>query len=126
MQNSTNISTWRVYDRPFPPGYRVLAERLWPRGVRKSDLALDAWPKDLAPSTELRQWFGHDPARWEDFRRRYWSELSGHQEAAVQLLVAAQQGPLLLLYAAHDPEHNAALVLQEFLEQLQSSTSEEK
>ncbi len=69
------IRTWRVYEHPIPPGYRVLAERLWPRGISKADLALDDWPKELAPSPELRQWFAHDPARWEEFRQRYWQEL---------------------------------------------------
>lgn len=112
------IRAWRVYDRPFPEGYRVLAERLWPRGLRKVDLALDHWAKDLAPTTELRQWFKHDPARWLEFRKRYLEELRGHQEAAVALLTQAKGDTLLLLYAAHDEQHNGAMVLAEFLRAL--------
>ncbi|MEY2340687.1 DUF488 domain-containing protein [Acidithiobacillus sp. IBUN Pt1247-S3] len=117
------IITWRVYEHPFPDGYRVLAERLWPRGVRKSDLGLDAWPKELAPSTKLRQWFGHDPARWGEFQERYRKELQVHEAVARSLLESAGKRDLLLLYAAHDTEHNAALVLQGFLVALQNSSS---
>ncbi|MBU2753441.1 DUF488 family protein [Acidithiobacillus sp. CV18-2] len=115
---TTKIETRRVYECPLPSGYRVLAERLWPRGLRKSDLDLAAWPKDLAPSTELRQWFGHDPERWEEFRQRYWEELQSHRDIARQLLEDAKSQPILLLYAAHDQEHNGALVLRDFLRQI--------
>ena len=115
------IKIWRVYEHPFPDGYRVLAERLWPRGVRKSDLALDAWPKELAPSTELRQWFGHDPAHWQEFRARYRKEIQARESVARHLLESAGDQDLLLLFAAHDTEHNAALVLQEYLGSLQNS-----
>ncbi len=109
------ITTWRVYVRPLPMGYHVLAERLWPRGVRKADLSLDAWPKDLTPSTPLRQWFAHDPERWNEFRSRYLAELATRKEAALTLLAEAAGAPVILLYAAHDQEHNGALVLRDFL-----------
>ena len=115
------ITTWRVYAHPLPPGYHVLAERLWPRGLRKADLPLDAWPKDLTPSTALRQWFAHDPVRWEEFRKRYLAELAEQQETARALLTQAAGSPLILLYAAHDQEHNGALVLRDFLQSLVKS-----
>jgi len=115
------ITTWRVYAHPLPAGYHVLAERLWPRGLRKADLPLDAWPKDLTPSTALRQWFAHDPVRWDEFRKRYLAELAEQQETARALLTQAAASPLILLYAAHDQEHNGALVLRDFLQALVKS-----
>lgn len=119
----TPIQIWRVYHSPRPAGYAVLVERLWPRGIRKADLALDAWAKDLAPSTALRQWFGHEPERWEEFRRRYREELAAAIPAARQLLSAAGDRPLILLYAAHDEAHNGALVLQGFLQEMQGTSA---
>jgi len=112
---SWEIRPWRVYDRPYPEGYRVLVERLWPRGLRKADLALDYWAKDLAPSTALRLWFHHEPARWTEFRERYLKELQQQPEAVSALISQAQGAPLLLLYAARDSEHNGALVLADYL-----------
>jgi len=109
------VCVWRVYDRPIPEGYRVLAERLWPRGQRKSDLPVDHWAKELAPSSELRRWFHHDPALWEEFRQRYLAELQRQEHSARALLDAAADRDLVLLYAAQDREHNGALVLAEFL-----------
>ncbi|QFX95885.1 hypothetical protein GCD22_01567 [Acidithiobacillus thiooxidans ATCC 19377] len=93
----------------------MLAERLWPRGVRKEDLPLDNWPKELTPSTALRQWFGHVEDRWTEFRERYLNELAEHQEEACRLLDNAEGRPVILLYAAHDKIHNGAVVLREFL-----------
>lgn len=116
-----SIIPWRVYQKPYPAGYRVLVERLWPRGVRKADLSLDAWAKALAPSTELRQWFAHDPAHWDAFQHRYRQELTAALPAARELLLAAGGQPLILLYAAHDEAHNGALVLQHFLQDLSAS-----
>ena len=120
---AVSIQIWRVYHKPRPAGYAVLVERLWPRGIRKADLALDEWAKDLAPSTALRQWFGHEPERWEEFQRRYRLELADAVPAARQLLGAAGGRPLILLYAAHDEAHNGALVLQGFLQDLQGATA---
>lgn len=100
-------------------GYRVLVDRLWPRGVAKKDLPLDEWNKDVAPSPELRRWFGHDPEKWEEFRKRYLEELK-QGSAARALLDSVPDARLTLVYAARDPEHNHSLVLQEYLEALAS------
>jgi uncharacterized protein YeaO (DUF488 family) len=96
-------------------GQRLLVERLWPRGVKKEALAADAWLKEVAPSTELRKWFGHRPERWDEFRRRYRAELAANPAAWQPILEAARRGPVTLLYSAHDIEHNGALVLREYL-----------
>jgi uncharacterized protein YeaO (DUF488 family) len=93
----------------------ALVERLWPRGVRKADLRLDAWLKDVAPSPALRRWFGHDPDKWPEFKRRYFAELHQHEEALAPLREAAHEGPLTLVYGARDTEHNAAVALREYL-----------
>lgn len=96
-------------------GARVLVDRLWPRGLRKDEAAIDRWEKSVAPSTELRRWFGHDPARWEEFRRRYAEELDGHSAELGELRALARHGRLTLLYSAHDEAHNQAVVLREVL-----------
>jgi len=93
----------------------VLVDRLWPRGVRKESLPLDAWLKDVAPSTELRKWFGHDPAKWDEFRRRYFAELDGRVEVLNPMLAAARKGRVTLLYSARDVEHNQAVALRDYL-----------
>jgi uncharacterized protein YeaO (DUF488 family) len=106
----------RAYEKPAPEdGRRFLVERLWPRGVRKAGLHLDAWLKEVAPSPELRQWFSHDPAKWPAFRRRYFDELRLKEEALTPLREAARQGPITLVYGARDTEHNAAVALREYL-----------
>jgi uncharacterized protein YeaO (DUF488 family) len=96
-------------------GKRLLVERLWPRGIKKADLALDGWLKDVAPSTELRQWFGHDVDRWKEFQRKYRAELRANRAAWQPILDAAEHGCVTLVYSAHDPEHNSALVLRDYL-----------
>ena len=95
-------------------GYRVLVERLWPRGVRKTDLRLDAWHKEVAPSQELRRWFGHDPARWNEFAARYRRELREHPaaEALAELVRRASVRTVTLVYGARDETHNGAVVLR--------------
>ena len=111
------IKIKRVYE-PFDArdGTRLLVERLWPRGMRKDSLHMDGWLKDVAPSGALRRWFGHDPAKWDEFQRRYAAELD-HQPAAWQpILQAAQRGHVTLLYSAHDTEHNNAVALKAYLE----------
>jgi uncharacterized protein YeaO (DUF488 family) len=111
-----NVRLKRAYEPPAADdGTRVLVDRLWPRGVAKADAALDLWAKDLAPSTELRRWFGHDPARWREFRKRYAEEVGRHPEVFEQLCAIARKGPLTLVYAAHDESHNDAVVLRELL-----------
>lgn len=97
-------------------GRRVLVERLWPRGVSKARLRLDAWAKDAAPSPGLRRWFGHVPRRWPEFRRRYFAELRAHRASWQPLLRAARRGRVTFLYAAHDVAHNGAVALKAFLE----------
>lgn len=96
-------------------GARFLVERLWPRGVKKESLPLAAWVKDAAPSTELRQWFSHDPAKWAEFQTRYTAELNRQPEAWQPLLAAARQGPVTLIYSSHDAEHNNAVALRAFV-----------
>lgn len=96
-------------------GIRILVDRLWPRGIRKDRAAIDHWMKDIAPSTALRQWFGHDPAKWAEFRRRYAAELSGKPELLAELRALIAAGPVTLVYAAHDEVHNDAVMLREYL-----------
>lgn len=96
-------------------GRRVLVERLWPRGMKKEALAADAWCKEVAPSTELRKWFGHRVERWEEFQRRYCKELDGNHEAWEPILEASRHRTVTLLYSAHDTAHNGALVLRDYL-----------
>ncbi len=107
----------RVYEASSKDdGYRILVERLWPRGLKKEQVAADLWLKEVAPSPELRTWFGHDPAKWEEFRRRYWVELNEKKQQIDLLQQKIKEGPVTLVYAAHDEQHNAALALKEFLE----------
>jgi len=117
---SGNVRLKRVYEPPSPEdGTRVLVDRLWPRGLSKDAAAIDHWMKDVAPSTELRKWFGHDPARWNEFKRRYRSELHAHADA-LEALEKLAQGPITLLYAARDQEHNDAVLLRDMLVGTQS------
>jgi uncharacterized protein YeaO (DUF488 family) len=110
------ITLARVYDHASAGGRpRFLVERLWPRGVRRADLQLDDWVKDVGPSTELRRWFGHEPEKWDEFRRRYFAELDSRPEAWEPLRDAADAGDITLLYSSHDAEHNNAVALREYL-----------
>jgi uncharacterized protein YeaO (DUF488 family) len=111
------IRVKRVYEEPSrADGFRVLVDRLWPRGVRKERAALDVWLKDAAPSAELRKWFDHDPAKWKEFQARYRKELAGRTEAVELLRHKAREQTVTLLYGARDEQHNEALVLKEVLE----------
>lgn len=111
------IRVKRVYD-PYAPddGPRFFVDRLWPRGMKKEHLPMDAWLKDVAPSDTLRHWFGHDPAKWEAFRHRYEAELAAKGEAWRVLLDMARHQNITLLFSAHDREHNNAVALRSFLE----------
>jgi uncharacterized protein YeaO (DUF488 family) len=102
---------------------RFLVERLWPRGIRKENLVLDDWLKEVAPSTDLRRWFNHDPEKWDEFRRRYFAELGQHPKPLQLLLAAARRGRVTLVYSAHDTEHNNAVALKEYLQKHQKSDS---
>lgn len=109
------ITTRRVYDpAEAGDGMRVLVDRLWPRGLRKEDAHLDHWLREVAPSNELRKWFGHDPARWEEFKRRYAEELAGNP-ALADLENLVRKGHVTLLYGAHDRDHNQAVALAAYL-----------
>jgi len=111
------IKLKRVYEQAEPDdGARYLIDGLWPRGVAKDALHLTAWVRDVAPSAELRKWFGHDPARWDEFRRRYGAELDAMPQAWEPLLGAARSGTITLLFAARDTEHNNAVALREYLQ----------
>ena len=112
------IQIKRVYDPcAKEDGARFLVERLWPRGMKKDALQMDAWCKDVAPSGDLRRWFNHDPAKWKEFQRRYWGELSHHPAPWQPLFDAAKQGNITLLYSARDTEHNSARALKSYLEE---------
>ena len=111
----------RTYDPPARgDGRRILVERLWPRGMKKESVAADAWMKDVAPSKELRQWFGHQVERWEEFRRRYRKELATNPNAWEPILDAEERGTVTLLYSAHDVLHNGAVVLRDYLVERQA------
>lgn len=116
------IRVKRAYDKPARgDGFRVLVDRLWPRGVKKADLELDMWAKGLAPSTKLRKWFGHDPDRWPEFRKRYRAELTqSHASKTIgEVLDAAKRiKAITLLYGARDTEHNEAVVLRQLFERM--------
>lgn len=112
----TRIAIKRAYDPPAPgDGTRVLVDRLWPRGLAKANAKIDHWLKDIAPSNDLRRWFGHDPARWDGFRERYAAELSADPERLRPLRELMREGPLTLLFSARDDAHNNAVALREIL-----------
>ncbi len=110
------IQIKRVYD-PInnSDGTRLLVERLWPRGVKKTSLQIKAWLKDVAPSGELRKWFSHDPAKWNEFRNRYFTELETNPDSWQPIVEALRHGHVTLIYSSHDTEHNNAVALEEFL-----------
>lgn len=115
-QFSHRVKLKRAYETPAADdGIRVLVDRLWPRGIKKSEAAIDYWLKELAPSTELRKWFGHDPARWSEFRRRYVAEIEQHRDELDRLRGLMSEGTITLVYSAHDETHNDAVVLGEML-----------
>lgn len=112
-----NIQIKRIYDEPADEdGYRVLVDRLWPRGVSKEDAQLDEWMKEITPSPELRKWFNHEPDKFEEFKKRYEHELASKHKPVEKLLDIAENHKVTLLYAAKDETHNHAIVLKEFLE----------
>lgn len=111
------IKIKRVYERPDKAdGVRILVDRLWPRGLTKEKAAVDLWLKEIAPSTELRKWFGHDPNKWKSFRGRYETEIRHNDDLIKFLKQKARKGTVTLVYGARDEEHNEALVLKQFLE----------
>ena len=115
----TTVKIKRVYDTPHSDdGTRILVDRLWPRGVKKEAVRVDLWLKELAPSSELRKWFGHDPERWPQFKEKYRDELRFKKDELSVIVRAASAGPVTLLYGARDESHNQAVILQEVIGRL--------
>ena len=107
----------RVYESPSrEDGERILVERLWPRGLAKAKAKIDAWPRDLAPSTELRKWFAHREERWDEFRERYFAELDGHPDAVAELVERVRSGPVTFVFASREEQRNNAVALKDYVE----------
>ncbi len=124
---ATDVRTKRIYEPPDRgDGHRVLIDHVWPRGVTRERARLDEWARELAPSDELRRWFAHDPARFEEFRTRYRDELDAQRERLAELRRRAKAGPVTILYAARDREHNNAVVLAQLLRQKKEGVRNEK
>lgn len=117
------IQTKRVYE-PYDKsdGVRLFVDKLYPRGIKKENLHFDQWLKDIAPSNQLRHWFNHDPAKWEEFKKRYWVELKEHKNTLDSILQSSKEKTVTLLYSAHDTEHNNAVALKEYLERYAKDT----
>ncbi len=117
-----DIRLKRAFESPAKSdGTRILVDRIWPRGVRKESVGLDVWMKDIAPSSSLRKWFNHDPAKWEEFIKKYFQELDASQEPVQKLFALAKKGRLTLVFSARDTEHNNAVVLRMYLQVLMSN-----
>ncbi len=111
------IKLKRAYEEPAKKdGFRILVERLWPRGVSKEEAGIQLWAKEIAPSAKLRKWYGHDVAKWKEFKKRYWQELKGKEELIEEIRSRARKKTVTFVYAARDEEHNSALALKEYLE----------
>ena len=111
------IQLKRAYDKPSSGnGYRILVDRIWPRGVSKDELEIDEWLKDIAPSTELRKWFNHDPVKWDDFKKRYFKELKQKKELTEKIIEKMKNHNITFVYSAKDREHNNAVALKEYIE----------
>lgn len=111
------IGIKRVYDAPEPhDGFRILIDRIWPRGLTKEAVRVDLWLKDIAPSTPLRQWFGHDPRKWPEFKKRYFTELEDRRDLVRQILDQAKHGRVTLVFGAKDEKHSNAQALKEYLD----------
>ncbi len=110
------ISLKRVYEAPSKEdGIRILVERLWPRGLTKEGAKTDLWLKDIAPSTQLRKWFGHDPKKWPEFKEKYWADLDNNKEGLAMLKEQIKKGHVTFVYSAKDTEHNSAVALKEYV-----------
>ncbi len=116
MKDLKMIRAERIYSAPRGGGFRILVDRLWPRGLRKDEVKVDLWLKDIGPSNDLRKWFGHDPDKWNEFRKRFFQELDQKNELVDQIIVRAREGNVVLLYGAKDEEHNNAVALKEYIE----------
>ena len=116
MVTNAMIKTERIYNAPPGSGVRILVDRLWPRGMTKEAANVDLWQKEIGPSDELRKWFGHDPGKWDEFKKRFFKELDGKAELVDQLIAKARESDLVFLYAAKDEQHNNAVALKEYIE----------
>ncbi len=112
------IKTRRVYKPPEDDSYRILVDRLWPRGLSKEKAQIDLWLKDIGPSNELRKWFGHDPQKWDEFKNRFFQELDQKRELVDQIVEKAKEQDVVLLFGAKDEEHNNAVALKEYIDNL--------
>lgn len=110
------IKAERIYDIPKDKGFRILVDRLWPRGLGKNEVNMDLWLKDIGPSNGLRKWFGHDPDKWGEFKRKYFKELDLKKDLVDQIIAKAGEGDVILLYGTKDEEHNNAKALKEYIE----------
>lgn len=110
------ITVERVYSVPESDGFRILVDRLWPRGLSKDELKLDMWLKEIGPSNELRKWFGHDPDKWDEFKGKFFQELDQKEELIDQIVIKAKKGDVILLFGAKDEEHNNAVALKEYID----------
>ena len=118
------IRTERIYNPVKSDGLRILVDRLWPRGLTKDEAKIDLWLKEIGPSNELRKWFGHDPDRWVEFKKKFFQELDQKKELVEQILIRAKEEDLILLYGAKDEEHNNAVALKEYIETILRRQSE--
>ena len=111
------IKTRRIYDKPdADDGFRILVDRIWPRGVKKNDVKIDLWQKDIAPSNAIRKWFNHDQRKWDEFKSRYYEELKDKQEIVKLFLEKAEKGAITLLYSSKEEKYNNAIALKEYLQ----------
>jgi uncharacterized protein YeaO (DUF488 family) len=110
------IKIERIYGASRSSGFKILVDRLWPRGLSKDKVDLDLWLKEIGPSNDLRKWFGHDPDKWNEFRRRYFNELDQKEELVNQIISRAKEDDIVLLFGAKDEEHNNAVALKEYIE----------
>ena len=119
------ISIERIYNPVKGDGLRILVDRLWPRGLTKDEAKIDLWLKEIGPSNELRKWYGHDPARWMEFKKKFFQELDQKKELVEQILIRAKEEDLILLYGAKDEEHNNAVALKEYIETISRRQDQE-
>ena len=110
------IKVERIYNTPESDGFRILVDRLWPRGLAKDKVKLDMWLKEIGPSTDLRKWFGHDPNKWSEFKDKFFQELDQKKELTDQIVARAKEGDVVLLFGAKDEEHNNAVALKEYID----------
>ena len=121
------IKIKRVYDQPSKnDGKRVLIDRLWPRGLRKEDARIDEWMKEVAPSNELRKWFNHDPDKWSEFKKRFFTELQGQQEKVEEIISLARKGTVTFLYGSKEERFNNAVALKEYIEKRANASEHKK